>query len=159
MTNIKNDKQDPKPDKVEEPVSPLDALSWAKVGTNVEFISELPAELIDPNYHYHQVIGTYRHDPFRVQRLLQQGWDFVYSDIPEVDDRGSAFKMRGNARKSPLTVTRKSGHRSVWMKLPLDEWIKRQAAKAARNASKLIEAVSIRHTQQAIQVKGKDIIV
>ncbi len=52
----------------------------------------------DPAYEYKNVIFTYRHDPSRVDRYLQEGWEIVETTEPLKDDRS----FTPNEKKEPL---------------------------------------------------------
>lgn len=74
-------------------------------------------ESYDPNYEYKNVIFTYRHDPGRVQRYLEAGWEIVESTEKTVDDRSfTPNSKEDKLRPEPVTSTTRDGHEQVLMR-------------------------------------------
>lgn len=74
-------------------------------------------ENYDPAYEYKNVIFTYRHDPGRVQRYLENGWEIVESTEHTVDDRSfTPNSKEDNLRPQPVTSTTRDGLEQVLMR-------------------------------------------
>jgi len=127
-------------------------LSFLKVGNNIKYIHDLPSHLKDPNYFHKLVIYTYKHDPYRVQKLLENGWEIVYAEGSELDDRGSGNKAKTNGKSSPILIDKKSGHKAVWMRIPVRLWEQRITEKAEKDRQRLVEATKIQKTRHGTRV-------
>jgi hypothetical protein len=127
-----------------------------KFPLNIQYIHDLPAGVKKEGYDYRPVITTYPHDPFRVQNMLKLGWEFVYMEGNEIDERGLAPTDKPNVRKAPLIVTRTSGHKAVWMCIKSEIRQKRIEEQTKANQEKLLSSVKVkdRHNSRHITDEG-----
>ena len=87
-------------------------------------------ENYDPNYEYKNVIFTYRHDPGRVQRYLENGWEIVESTETPVDDRSfTPNSKEDKLRPQAVTSTTRDGQEQVLMRCLKERRIKNEAQK------------------------------
>lgn len=71
----------------------------------------------DPNYEYRNVIFTYRTDPNRVQRFLDQGWEVVESTEQLQDDRDFTPNSKDEKlRPQPIITRTKCGNEQVLLR-------------------------------------------
>lgn len=96
----------------------------------------------DPAFRYKNVIMTYKHDPNRVQRYLQKGWEIVETTDPNKDDRSFTPNSKAEKLRPQMLVEfTKDGHEQITMRIlkTLDEK-NRLDEKHAREQQKLAEA-------------------
>lgn len=97
----------------------------------------------DPAYEYKNVIHTYKHDPNRIVRYLDMGWEYVEDTETLVDDRD--FAPNSKAKKlRPQLITSKTTdkHEQVLMRILRTKRAENQEnAKKARENSQQREAV------------------
>src|SRR3990167_7306831 len=75
-------------------------------------------ENYDPAYDYKNVIFTYRHDPGRVDRYMDAGWEIVETTEPTIDDR--AFTPNSKEKKlrpQPCITKTSDKHEQVLMRV------------------------------------------
>lgn len=75
-------------------------------------------ENYDPAYEYKNVIFTYKHDPGRVSRYLDSGWEIVETTKPLRDDRD--FKPNSKEEKlrpQPCITKTTDKHEQVLMRV------------------------------------------
>lgn len=78
----------------------------------------------DPAYRYKNVIFTYKHDPARVSRYLDRGWEVVNTTEPLEDDRDFSIKdTKEKIRPQPCISKTKDKQEQVLMRIlwTLDE--------------------------------------
>lgn len=72
----------------------------------------------DPAYEYKNVIFTYKHDPTRVNRYLEQGWEIVETTQPLEDDRDfSPTDKKEKLRPQPCITKTRDKHEQVLMRI------------------------------------------
>lgn len=72
----------------------------------------------DPAYEYKNVIFTYKHDPGRVGRYLDSGWELVETTEPLIDDRDFSPKdTKEKIRPQPCISKTKDKHEQVLMRI------------------------------------------
>ena len=122
----------------------------------------LPDKYREPGYLYRPVIITYTQPmellaDIRIPKMIEDGWEVVYTDAPNLDFRGNAPVNKQNVRKAPFVVTRKSGHKALWMRIDEKKMKERNAAKAEKNDRKLVEAVTQQIQKDQIRIKGQEL--
>lgn len=71
-----------------------------------------------PAYEYKNVIFTYKHDPNRVSRYLEAGWEVVETTEPLADDRDFSIKdTKEKIRPQPCISKTKDKHEQVLMRV------------------------------------------
>lgn len=72
----------------------------------------------DPAYDYKNVIFTYKHDPGRVSRYLDKGWEVVETTEPSVDDRSfTPNSKEKKLRPQPCLTKTTDKHEQVLMRV------------------------------------------
>lgn len=72
----------------------------------------------DPAYEYKNVIFTYKHDPGRVSRYLENGWEVVETTEHLADDRDFSIKeTKEKLRPQPCITKTKDKHEQVLMRI------------------------------------------
>lgn len=72
----------------------------------------------DPAYEYKNVIFTYKHDPNRVQRYMEAGWEVVETTEPLADDRDFSPKdTKEKLRPQPCITKTRDKHEQVLMRV------------------------------------------
>lgn len=72
----------------------------------------------DPAYDYKNVIFTYKHDPQRVSRYLEAGWEVVETTEPLADDRDFSIKdTKEKLRPQPCISKTRDKHEQVLMRV------------------------------------------
>ena len=72
----------------------------------------------DPAYEYKNVIFTYKHDPSRVQRYMEAGWEVVETTEPLADDRDFSIKdTKEKLRPQPCITKTRDKHEQVLMRV------------------------------------------
>lgn len=75
-------------------------------------------ENYDPAYDYKNVIYTYKHDPGRVDRYFQAGWEVVETTEPTIDDRSfTPNSKEAKLRPQPCITKTTDKHEQVLMKI------------------------------------------
>lgn len=96
----------------------------------VENINQLTE--YDPNYDYKNVIYTYKHDPGRITRYEDLGWEVVISTDHLTDDRAfTPTSKKEKLRPSEIISNTSDGHKQVLMCIP--------KKKREENRTKLME--------------------
>lgn len=118
-------------------------------------ISEVNKVKKDPNYEYKLVITTYEHDPDRVGRYMDNGWDIVFSEDSISDERTNiASEKSSEGRIRPVTKRLKGGHQAVLMRCSKERRQQNEAAKTARDKEAFLKA-----SGRKIRKEGSNIIV
>lgn len=112
----------------------------------VQHIHSLPDWMVEPGYHYRLVITTYknRNNQLRLKQMESNGWQVVYSEGSELDERANAPESKSNFRKSPLFVDKTSGHKAVWMRIPDENRKEIDRVNAEARKQKLMDAVYVK---------------
>lgn len=111
----------------------------------------------DPNYEYKNVIFTYRHDPGRVQRYLENGWEIVESTETDVDDRSfTPNSKEDNLRPQPVTSTTKDGYEQVLMRCLKSRRAENEKAKLEERKRQM--EVQIARRGGKVERRGNEII-
>ncbi len=72
----------------------------------------------DPAFEYKNVIFTYKHDPNRVSRYLDAGWEVVETTEKLVDDRDFSPKdTKEKLRPQPIITKTKDKHEQVLLRI------------------------------------------
>ena len=76
-------------------------------------------ENYDPEYEYKNVIFTYRHDPGRIDRYLDAGWEIVETTDNLVDDRAFTpnSKEKKKLRPQPCISKTMDKHEQVLLRI------------------------------------------
>jgi hypothetical protein len=110
----------------------------------------------DPAYDYKNVIFTYKHDPARVNRYLEAGWEVVETTQPLVDDRDFSPKdSKEKLRPQPVITKTKDKHEQVLMKI-----LKTKRAENEVNKKQLRDELYARQARQngdTVTRKGNEI--
>jgi hypothetical protein len=111
----------------------------------------------DPAYEYKNVIFTYKHDPARVSRYLDRGWEVVETTEHLSDDRDFSPKdTKEKLRPQPCITKTRDKHEQVLMRILATKRKENQLAdKEAR------DNIQLRQSQQRGETtsrKGNEII-
>lgn len=110
----------------------------------------------DPAYEYKNVIFTYKHDPNRVQRYLEAGWEVVETTEPLVDDRDfTPTDKKEKLRPQPCISKTRDKHEQVLLRVLKTTRDETQLKKKAAR-----EALSARQSQmrgETVTRKGNEI--
>ncbi len=72
----------------------------------------------DPAYEYKNVIFTYKHDPGRISRYLDAGWEVVETTQQLADDRDFSPKdTKEKLRPQPCITKTRDKHEQVLLKI------------------------------------------
>lgn len=114
-------------------------------------------ENYDPAYEYKNVIFTYKHDPGRVDRYLDNGWEIVETTEPTIDDRSFVPNSKEKkVRPQPCITNTTDGHEQVLMRC-----LKTRRAENEKNKKQTAEMLRLREAQRRgdkIEKKGNEII-
>lgn len=93
----------------------------------------------DPLYQYKRVISDYKHDPWRVERMLDEGWEIVISDQKMLDDRKNTPDNDSDdkLRSTPVTKKTRDGHTLVLMRCLKATFDKLEAAEEKTRQDRL----------------------
>ena len=96
----------------------------------------------DPAYEYKNVIFTYKHDPHRVSRYVDQGWEVVETTEQLTDDRDFSPKdKKEKIRPQPVISKTKDKHEQVLMRiLKTDRAANQLKARDAREAARAVQS-------------------
>lgn len=99
----------------------------------------------DPAFEYKNVIFTYKHDPSRVQRYLEAGWEVVETTEPLEDDRDfSPTDKKEKLRPQPCITKTRDKHEQVLLRVL-----------RTRRADNQLKAKSERELLSARQAKAR----
>lgn len=97
----------------------------------------------DPAYEYKNVIFTYKHDPSRVSRYMDLGWEVVETTERLEDDRDFSPKdTKEKIRPQPCITKTRDKHEQVLMRI-----LKTQRAENTLKSKKEREMLSARQSQ------------
>lgn len=98
----------------------------------------------DPAYEYKNVIFTYKHDPARVNRYLDAGWEVVETTEPLADDRDFSIKdSKEKIRPQPCISKTRDKHEQVLMRI-----LKTKRAENELQKKRVREELSARQSRQ-----------
>lgn len=110
----------------------------------------------DPAYEYKNVIFTYKHDPNRVSRYLDAGWEVVETTEQLADDRDFSPKdTKEKIRPQPLITKTRDKHEQVLLRI--------LTSKRAENQVKNLDMrnrLQVRQSQQngeTVTQKGNEV--
>lgn len=110
----------------------------------------------DPAYEYKNVIFTYKHDPSRVARYIDLGWEVVETTERLEDDRDFSPKdTKEKIRPQPCITKTRDKHEQVLMKI-----LKTTRAENNLKSKKERESLSVRQSQlrgETVTRKGNEI--
>lgn len=105
----------------------------------------------DPMFEYKNVIFTYKHDPQRVSRYLDAGWEVVETTAPLVDDRDFSPKdTKEKLRPQPCVTKTRDKHEQVLLRI-----LKTQRAENQLKAKKERDELHARQSRQRGDVVSK----
>lgn len=114
-------------------------------------------ENYDPAYLYKNVIFTYRHDPSRVDRYLDAGWEIVETTTPTRDDRSfTPNSKEEKLRPQPCITKTTDKHEQVLMRCLKSRWDQNQIDKKKER-----EMLRLREAQRRgdkITKRGNEVI-
>lgn len=97
----------------------------------------------DPAHEYKNVIFTYKHDPSRVSRYMDLGWEVVETTERLEDDRDFSPKdTKEKIRPQPCITKTRDKHEQVLMRI-----LKTQRAENTLKSKKERERLSARQSQ------------
>lgn len=98
----------------------------------------------DPAYEYKNVIFTYKHDPKRVGRYMDAGWEVVETTEDLADDRDFSPKdKKEKIRPQPCITKTRDKHEQVLMRI-----LKTQRVENQLKAKEERETLSARQSKQ-----------
>lgn len=110
----------------------------------------------DPAYEYKNVIFTYKHDPSRVSRYMEAGWEVVETTERLEDDRDFSPKdTKEKLRPQPCITKTRDKHEQVLMRI-----LKTARAENNKKAKQEREQLSARQAQlrgDRVTRKGNEI--
>ncbi len=111
----------------------------------------------DPAFEYKNVIFTYKHDPSRVNRYEEAGWEIVMTTEPLDDDRDfTPTDKREKIRPQECITKTRDKHEQVLMRI-----LKTARAENQLKAKAEREALSARQSQsrgEQVTRKGNEVI-
>ncbi len=111
----------------------------------------------DPAYEYKNVIYTYSHDPRRVSRYIEAGWEVVETTVQLADDRDFSIKdTKEKIRPQPCISKTKDKHEQVLLRV-----LRTRRADNNLKNKKEREQLSARQSQlrgETVTRKGNEII-
>lgn len=111
----------------------------------------------DPAFTYKNVIISYKTDPQRVTKYLQQGWEIVEATAPNKDDRSfTPNSKEAKLRPQMCVETTTDGHEQILMRILKTTWDKNQLDKKSnREQLRLQEA---KRRGEKIVRRGNEVI-
>lgn len=114
-------------------------------------------ENYDPAYEYKNVIFTYKHDPGRVARYLDAGWEIVETTENLRDDRSFSPKSKEDKlRPQPCVTKTTDKHEQVLMRI-----LSTKRAENELEKRKIRERLSLREALKRgdqIEKRGNEVI-
>ena len=124
----------------------------------VPYIQEIhQAQDREPGYMYKNVIITYKNDPNRAQRYLQNGWEIVETVDSNKDDRSfTPNAKKEKIRPQMLVETTTDGHEQILMRILESKWSGSQVdKKQSREQLRLQDA---KRRGDKIMKRGNEIV-
>lgn len=111
----------------------------------------------EDGFQYKNVIISYKHDPSRVQKYLEAGWEIVETTAPSKDDRLFTPNSKEEKLRPQMRVeTTSDGHEQILMRILSSKWEQNQLDKKNhREQSRLREA---QRRGDKIAKRGNEII-
>lgn len=110
----------------------------------------------DPAYEYKNVIFTYKHDPGRISRYMDLGWEVVETTERLEDDRDFSPKdSKEKIRPQPCITKTRDKHEQVLMKI-----LKTSRVENNKKAKQERESLSARQSQlrgETVTRRGNEI--
>jgi hypothetical protein len=114
-------------------------------------------ENYDPAYEYKNVIFTYKHDPGRVSRYLEAGWEIVETTENLRDDRSFSPKSKEDKiRPQPCVTKTTDKHEQVLMRI-----LRTKRAENELEKRNMREQLSLREAKKRgdkIEKRGNEVI-
>lgn len=123
---------------------------------DIKNIHALPKWLVEDGLVYRPVIYTYKHDPERISKFIERGWDFVVADANDIDDRSAATKAEKNVRAKPVECKYSSGHKAVWMKITQEKLAQREVEKRKERIQQMVQCGQISATDSGYKILGPE---
>ena len=123
---------------------------------DVKNIHALPEWLKEDGFVYRPVIYTYKHDPLRINRFVELGYDFVVACADDIDERPAATKAETNTRAKPVECKYQSGHKAVWMKVSREKLQQREIAKRTARIEKMVACGQISKIENGFKILGPE---
>lgn len=111
----------------------------------------------DPAYRYKNVVFTYKHDPNKVSRYIEAGWEIVETTEQLIDDRDFTPKdKKEKLRSQPCITKTKDKHEQVLMRIlkTLDE--ENQLKKKAKRDA--LRAQQSQQRGETVSRRGNEVI-
>ncbi len=112
----------------------------------------------DPAFEYKNVIFTYKHDPSRVKRYMEAGWEVVETTERLEDDRDFSPKdTKEKIRPQPCITKTRDKHEQVLMRV-----LKTTRAETQLKNKKDREELSARQSQlrgEKVTRKGNEVFI
>lgn len=110
----------------------------------------------DPAYEYKNVIFTYKHDPKRISRYLEAGWEIVETTEQLADDRDfSPKESKEKIRPQPCITKTRDKHEQVLMRVLKTTHAANQLKK--KEARDMLRAQQSRKDGEVVTRKGNEI--
>jgi len=111
----------------------------------------------DPAFMYKNVIITYKHDPNRIQRYLNKGWEIVEATEATKDDRSFTPNSKADKlRPQMLVETTTDGHEQILMRILKTTYDKNQLDK--KHAREQLRIQEAKRRGDKITKRGSEII-
>jgi len=111
----------------------------------------------DPAYDYKNVIFTYKHDPGRVSRYLDKGWEVVETTEPSLDDRSfTPNSKEKKLRPQPCITKTTDKHEQVLMRV-LKTMRAENQLDAKRGREDMLQRESDRKGEKTVK-RGNEVI-
>lgn len=125
---------------------------------NVKNIHVLPKHLQWEGYTNRPVIYTYRHDPERINRFLDNGWTIITAKANEIDDRSVATKAEKAVRDKPIECVYNSGHKAVWMRISNEKLQEREIEKRKKRFEKMVACGQIKSIESGFKITAPEYV-
>lgn len=111
----------------------------------------------DPAYEYKNVIFTYKHDPNRVSRYLDQGWEVVETTESLVDDRDFSPKdTKEKLRPQPCITKTRDKHEQVLLRVL--KTTREETQLKNKKAREALSAAQSRQRGETVTRNGNEIV-
>ena len=125
---------------------------------NVKNIHVLPKHLQWEGYTNRPVIYTYKRDPERINRFLDNGWTFIIAKADDIDDRSAATKAEKNVREKPVECIYNSGHKAVWMRISNEKLQQREEEKRKERFRKMVACGQIQNIESGFKITAPEYV-
>lgn len=111
----------------------------------------------DPAYEYKNVIFTYKHDPNRVSRYLDAGWEVVETTEQLEDDRDFAPKdKKEKLRPQPCITKTRDKHEQVLLRILKTDRAENELKK--KDARDKLRSSQSQQRGETVSRKGNEVI-